>query len=180
MKRIILWVGLFAAVFSSCDDIKILSATRATSVSDSIKATVTTAMPDVITGERLLDTNINPDIAEFEDRISNFDMDSLLFEFSEFQGPEQATLTNTYLSLLDLQLNEIVEPVFVESLPLKEYSDEGKAFVIVFNQADSETIAQKLLEDRAAWVRFSSELNDRPVEFRLKATLYLKVTGELL
>ena len=180
MKRTILWIGVLVILFSSCDDIKIISATRATSVSDSLKATVTTAMPDLITGDRLLDTNINPDIAEFEDRISDFDMDSLLFEFSEFQGPAEATLQNTYLSLLDLDLNEIVEPVFVAELPLKEYSDEGKPYVVIFDQADSETIAQKLLEDRAAWVRFSAELADRPVEVRLKATLYLKVTGEVL
>ena len=180
MMRFLIYILIISTFCLSCDDLKIISATRATSVSDSLKATVTSAMPDIITGDRLLDTNINPDIADFEDRISDFDMDSLLFEFSEFQGPSEATLKNTYLSLLDLDFNEIVDPVFVEELSLKEYSDEAKPYVVIFDQADSETIAQKLLEDRAAWVRFSAELADRPVEFRLKATLYLKVTGEVL
>lgn len=180
MMRFFIYILILSTFCLSCDDLKILSATRATTVSDSLKATVTNEMPEMIIGERLLDTNINPEIAEFEDRISDFDMDSLVFEFSEFQGPAEATLVNTYLSLLDLDRNEIVAPVFVEFLPLKEYSDEQRPYVIVFNQADSEAIAAKFLEDRAAWVQFRSTLQDRPVEFRLKATLYLKVTGELL
>jgi hypothetical protein len=176
----IFYLLIFLALLSAgCNDLKIVSATRATTVSDSLKATVTNAMPETITGERLLDTNINPEIAEFENRISDFDMDSLVFEFSEFQGPTEATLENTYLSLLDLDRQDIVAPVFVPLLALKEYSDSGQPYVIVFNQADSEAIAQKLLEERAAIVQFESSLADRPVEFQLKATLYLKVTGEL-
>ena len=178
--RFLIFFLILATFCFSCDDLKIISATRATSVSDSLKATVTDAMPLEIFGERLLDTNINPEIAEFEDRISDFDIDSLVFEFSEFQGPAEATLKNTSLALLDLNRNEIVEPVFVAELPLKEYSDNQRAYVIVFDQADSEAIAQKFLEDRAALVTFRSTLQDRPVEFQLKATLYLKVTGELL
>lgn len=180
MIRIFLALISFALVTASCDNIKILSATRATTVSDSIYATVTNAMPEVITGERLLDTTINPDIAEFEDRISNFDVDSLVFRISDFQGPAEAALEETYLSLLSINREEVVDPVFVQELVLKEYSDFEKEFIIIFNEAESESIAQTFLEDKALWVQFTSLLQDRPVEFRLKATLYLKVTGEIL
>ncbi len=173
---------LFAAclIFAACEETKFISATRATTVSDSIYATVLETMPNEIAGERLLSTSTNEDIAEFEERISNFDVDSLIFSISEYSGEQGIELQQNQLLLLDLERIELLPPLTVPDVDLYDYSANELQYVMRFNDTESRIIADRFLEDKGVYVQFRSFITGKPVAFRVKATMYMKVTGEIL
>jgi len=137
-------------------------------------------MPNEIAGERLLSTSNNPDIAEFEERISSFDVDSLIFSISDYSGAEGIELQQNQLLLLDIERNELLPPLTVPDVDLNDYSTNSREYVMQFDDSESGIIAERFLEDKGVYVQFRSYITGKPVSFRIKATMYLKVTGEIL
>ncbi len=180
MKSVLLFFSVAILALTSCEETKFISATRSTSISDSLVAIVLETMPNEITGERVLSTTTNPEIAEFEERISDFDVDSLVFSISEFVGPEDTELQSNQLLLMDLQRNELLPAFDVPDIPLYQYSVTGTDYILRFTDEESKIIAENFIADEGIIVQFHSFITGKPVTFRIKATMFLKVTGEIL
>ncbi|MCA6075294.1 hypothetical protein [Fulvivirga sedimenti] len=180
MRSLLLFLVVGLVAISSCDETKFISATRSTSISDSLVAVVLEAMPNEITGERILSTATNPEIAEFEERISDFDVDSLVFSISEYVGDMDIELRSNQLLLMDLDRNELLPAVNVPDISLYEFSEQGEDYILRFTDEESQVIADNFIADEGIIVQFHSYITGKPVSFRIKATMYLKVTGEIL
>ncbi|MEJ2005273.1 MAG: hypothetical protein P8X57_09995 [Cyclobacteriaceae bacterium] len=180
MTNRFLFLVCLLAIFSGCDETKFISATRSTTISDSIQARVLEAMPNEIAGERLLSTATNEVIAEFEERISDFDVDSLIFSVSDYAGDPGIELQQNQLLVLDLDRNELLPPFTVPDVDLENYSSNSIEYVMRFDDSESRIIADRFLEDKGVIVQFRSFITGKPVTFQVKATMYMKVTGEIL
>jgi hypothetical protein len=137
-------------------------------------------MPNEIAGEQLLSTSSNEDIAAFEERISNFDVDSLIFSISNYEGNTGIELQQNQLLLMDLNRNELLPVFVVPDIDLEDFSSNERSYVMRFDDSESAVIAERFLEDKGVYVQFRSYITDKPVSFLIEATMYLKVTGEVL
>lgn len=181
MKRNILILLISAMIIMiGCDETRFISATRSTTISDSIQAQVLDFMPNEITGERLLSTDNNEVIAEFEERISDFDVDSLIFSISNYEGDPAVELQQNRLLLLDLERNELLPPIVVPDINLSDFSENNGQYILRFDDEESGIIADSFLTNKGIFVQFRSYITGKPVLFRIKASMYLKVTGEVL
>ncbi|MCG8317926.1 MAG: hypothetical protein MI921_00360 [Cytophagales bacterium] len=170
MKKIIKKFGFLVAVFAvlSCDD-DIAEININSDLTEQIAVSATEANQN-IAYETTIDAKSDSDILENLEKIKEYQIESVTFRVTDYQGPETANLSGA-LSVGNASTTFSAD---ISSLNIKLFADED--YTISLSEEQLDALEKILLDSNQLKINFSGSVSEAPLSFILNVTVKTKVT----
>jgi hypothetical protein len=126
-----------------------------------------------------LDATADPDINKYKNKISGFTVKKVSYQITNFNGAEGATFSGT-LSFGEASQTTRTVAATITNLNLQQTFSSGQVLELPINQADVDTIAGMLKNDKAVKLYLDGLLSSTPLICHIKVILDVSVKADAL